>query len=48
MSAFFLWAPVGMAVGAVVVLVTVLVLSPVTPPPVDRGHDCEVNQWGCR
>ena|GEM_PF-4128911 len=28
--------------------VALLVLTPVTPPPVDRGHDCTWDKWGCR
>lgn len=28
--------------------VALLVLTPVTPPPVDRGHDCTWDKWGCK
>jgi len=28
--------------------VALLVLTPVTLPPVDRGHDCTFDRWGCK
>lgn len=30
------------------VLLMVLFLSPVQTPPVDRGHECSIDRWGCR
>lgn len=30
------------------VMLCIVLFSEVTPPPVDRGHDCTWDKWGCR
>lgn len=42
------WAVIGGTVAGWIVLLGIVVFSPVRTPPVDRGHDCTVDQWGCR